>query len=252
MVFLLLLSLMGLCLLLSIVSALSNRNLPEAENSDHISALDKARLLEALHLKSTLGDQVWPGWGTTEIPVIIWNKGYEFLIEYPNEPPADWVMVLDDDLEGKTYYHRPADDPQNFAVPVDDTWAASMGTKSSADEFLIRSFKDLFPAPLKQIFPYRLLIQPSETQIGGLLHETFHVYQVGISPDRLETAEATHRLVDQYQSAAGEFETEWKQECALLAEALQAETNTEKAELVKQFLALRDGRRKDHGPGEEL
>ncbi len=252
MVLLLLLSLMGLCLLLSIVSALSNRNLPEAENSDHISVLDKARLLEALHLKATLGDQVWPGWGTTEIPVIVWNEGYEFLVEYPNEPPANWTIISDDDLEGKTYYRRPADDPQNFAVPVGDTWAASMGTKSSADEFLIRSFKDFFPAPIKQIFPYRLLIQPSETQIGGLLHEAFHVYQIKVAPNRLKTAEAAHNSGDQYKAVAEGFQSEWKQESALLAKALQAETNTEKAALIKQFLALRDGRRKDHGLGEEL
>lgn len=183
----------------------------------------------------------------TEMPVIVWNEGYEFLTGYPGEPPADWTIISGDELQGKSYYRRRADNPQNFAVPVGEVWTASIGTKALADEFLIRSFKDLFPSPIKQVFPYRVLIQPSETHIGGVLHETFHVYQIKVSPNRLEMAEAAHRLEGQYQSIAEAFETEWKQESALLAKALQAETNTEKSELVKQFLALRDGRRKDHG-----
>ena len=243
---------LGLCLILSIVSILSNTNLPQAEHSDRISALDKARLLEALHLKGTLGDQVWPDWGTTEIPVIVWNEGYEFLVEYPDEPPADWTIISDDNLEGKTYYRRRADDPQNFAVAVGDSWVASMATKSSTDEFLIESFKDLFPPPIKQIFPYRLLIQPSETQIGGLLHETFHVYQIEVSPNRLKTAEAAHKSGDQYNSVAEGFQSEWKKESALLAEALRAESKAKKIELVKGFLAIRDARRRDHHLSNEL
>jgi hypothetical protein len=238
--------LLGLCLSLSIVSAVSNRKLPQAENPDRLSPVDKARLIEALRLKSTLGEQVWTGWGKTDMPVIIWNGKYEFLTEYPGEPPADWTMIPDDDLQGKPYYRRPADNPQNFAIPIEDIWVASIATKSSTDEFLIRSFKDLFPPPIEQIFPYRVLIQPSETQIGGLLHETFHVHQILTAPDRLNKAEAAHRAGDQYQSVAEGFKTEWKEEGALLAKALQAETITEKVELVRQFLVVRDGRREGH------
>lgn len=252
MTLLLILGLTGLCVFLSIVSALSNRNLPEAGNSDRLSPLDEARLMEALRLKSTLGEKVWPDWGMTEMPVIIWNKGYEFLAEYPGEPPADWTVISDADVQGKSYYRRPVDDPQNFAVPVGDGWVASIATKSATDEFLINSFKDLFPPPIKQIFPYRILIQPSETQIGALLHETFHVYQIKVSPNRLKAAEAAHKSGDQYKSVAEGFQSEWQEESGLLAEALQAESKAGKIELVKEFLAIRDARRKDHGLSEEL
>jgi hypothetical protein len=240
------LSLLGLCLLLSVISAISNIGLPQPENSDHLSNVDQARLAEALHFKTELGDRVWPGWGDTQIPVIVWNHAYEFLVGYPAQPPAGWEIVPQDQFNNQVYYRRPAADPQNFAVPVGDQWAASMATKTEADAFLIATFRDLFPAPLKQVFPYRVIIQPSETQIGGILHEDFHVFQQDSAPDRLAHAEAVHRYGDQYQSAAEAFRAELKQEGGLLAQALEAESDEKAAILVEQFLQVREHRRQTY------
>jgi hypothetical protein len=243
--------LFGLCLLLSAISAVSNRDLPEADASDQLSDLDNARLLEAIHLRADLGNKIWPGFGEALIPVIVWNQAYEFLVGFQTTPPSDWAPVLDDSFNSQTY-SRPADDPQNFAVPVGDAWAASIGSKSGTDAFLIRQFKEMFPPPIKQVFPYRLLIQPSETQIGGVLHEQFHVFQMQNAPERLESAEAAHLLGDRYESAAEAFGAEWKRESALLANALQAETESEKKDLVRQFLDQRDARRADSQHTPEL
>jgi len=101
----------------------------------------------------------------------------------------------------------------------------------------------MFPPPLKQIFPYRLLIQPSETQIGAVLHESFHVYQTQIAPERLKTAEAIHRVGDQYNSAAESFSAEFTKESALLAQALKADSRADKIDLVRQFIDQRAARR---------
>jgi hypothetical protein len=234
----------GLCLVLAAFSALSNRNLPEAETSSQLSDLDKARLSEAIHLRSELGEKLWPGFGQALIPVIVWNRGYEFLVGMQTAPPSDWTPVLDDSFNGPIY-NRPADDPQNFAVPVGEAWAASIASKSATDAFLISQFRDMFPPPIKQVFPYRLLIQPSETQIGAVLHEQFHVFQVQNAHERLDAAEAAHQLGDQYESAAAAFGPEWKRESALLADALRAETEPEQRELVREFLERRDARRAD-------
>jgi hypothetical protein len=233
----------ALCLVLSAISAISNQGLPGRDTSDQLSELDKARLLEAIHLKSALGDRLWKGWGEADVPFIIWNDSFEFLFEYPGEPPAGWTPVPNDTFQGQAYYRQKADDPQNFAVPVGDIWAVSMATKSATDVFLISSFREMFPPPIKQIFPYRILIQPSETQVGGVLHESFHVYQMLTSPTRLDTAEKAHRLGDEYESAAEKFSAEWKQESVLLADALEAKTPEEKFALVQQFLETRDSRR---------
>ena len=244
--------LLGLCLLLSVISAASNRNLPTQENPELPGALDKARLLEALQLKIMLGDQVWPGWGSLGMPVILGNDSYEFLFDYPGEAPKAWSLITNDTIAGKPYFRRTADDHQNFAVKVGDIWTASMATKNNMDVFLINSFRDQFPSPIKQIFPYRFLIQPTETQIGGLLHETFHVFQYQLAADRITEAESIHRLGDQYEAASESFDAGLRHESALLADALEAKTTAEKMELVRQFLAKRDARRKDYQLSAEL
>jgi hypothetical protein len=241
-----LLTLLGLCLLLSIISGLSNIGLPQPETSDRLSELDKARLAEALHLKAKLGDRVWPGWGATRNPVVIWNRAWEFLVDYPGQPPAGWETVPEDTFFGQPYYRRTALDPQNFAYLVGDYWTGNMATKTDADAFLIDTFRNMFPTPLKQLFPYRLFIQPSETQIGGTLHEDFHAYQMQVALQRMGTAEAAHSSGDRYESALEAFQVELKQEYALLARALEAKSDLEAADLVRQFLQVRDDRRRTY------
>ena len=100
--------------------------------------------------------------------------------------------VPQDDFNGQVYFRRPSIDPQNFPVQVDGMWAASIATKTETDVFLIDTFRSMFPTPLKQVFPYRLFIQPSETQIGAVLHEDFHVFEQRMAPQRLAKAEAAH------------------------------------------------------------
>jgi hypothetical protein len=244
--------LLGLCVILSVVSAISNRNLPQQNNSGTLSSLDKARLLEALRLKSTLGDLAWRGWGDTDVPVILWNYSYEFLFNYAGKPPLEWSLVSNDNFSGNPYYKRSTDNPQNFAVKVGDVWTASIATKNNTDVFLIQTFQEIFPNPIKNIFPYRFLIQPSETQLGAVLHEDFHVFQYQHAPERMIKAESIHKLGDNYEETANSFNTERKKESAILADALEAKTPKEKLDLVWQFLQVREARRKDYQLSGEL
>lgn len=244
--------LLGLCLLLSVIAAISNGDLPTQDNSETLSSLDKARLQEALQLKSELGQRVWQGWEQADIPIILSNESYEFLFNYPGQPPTEWTLVTDDDLAGTSYFRRTADNPQNFAVRVGDIWTARIGTKNNTDVFLIKSFRNMLPSPIRQIFPYRFLIQPSETQLGGLLHETFHVLQYQSAPERMNQAESAHRLGDEYETASEGFDAEWKKESALLADALEATARADKIDLVRQFLEVRDARRTNYHLGAEL
>jgi hypothetical protein len=246
------LALLGICLLLAGISASSNQNLPQQEHSKLPSLLDKARLSESAQLKTALGDQVWQGWGSADLPFIIWNRSYEFLFNYTGKPPAEWSLVTDDDIDGAPYFRRKANKPQNFAVQVGEVWSASMATKNTTDVFLIDTFRGMFPSPIKQVFPYRLLLQPSETQIGGLLHETFHVYQYQLAPDRIKKAESIHGLGDQYEAASDAFNGDLKKESQALAKALKAKGREEKIDLASQFLSLREVRRKNYQLSSEL
>src|SRR5690349_29793 len=57
-----------LLVLLAALSALSNLLLPSRSPMlDHLSDMDKARLSEAVHLRQTVGDQVWSGWSQAGI-----------------------------------------------------------------------------------------------------------------------------------------------------------------------------------------
>ena len=72
-----------LCLLVAGLSALSNSTLPDqVESTGRLSALDKARLAETLHLKQELGETVWPGLGAADIPLLIWNRDTSFLVGF--------------------------------------------------------------------------------------------------------------------------------------------------------------------------
>lgn len=238
--------LFSICILTSIISALRNQNLPSGpEFADRLSELDKARLAEALHLKQELGALIWHGWDEAEIPVLLWTDEYSFLIGYPSLPEG-WSLVEGDASQGLSYSHKQTSEHQNFAVLVNDIWVASMATKWESDNFLISQFREIFPPLLEQIFPYRLLIQASEVQITGVLHEGFHVYQTTVSPQKLEAAEGRFQTESAYWAVDESMREAWKEEIILLTQAMETDTTAEMVKLVKDFLAQRDQRREEY------
>jgi hypothetical protein len=176
--------------------------------------------------------------------VLIWNRDTSFLVGIA-DPPPPWEPVPGDAFRGEPYYRRPTGDPQNFAVRVGDRWAASIGAKWEVDAFLIESISDALPRPLARIVPYRLLIQPSEVQITGVLHETFHVYQAQEAPERLEAAEAVHGRGDPYWAADAEpaMRAAWEKEIDLLAAALNTGSQEKARGLAREWLDQRAHRR---------
>lgn len=241
-----------LCLAASAISAISNLSLPAGpEDLSVLDPLDRARLEEALHLKNELGENVWPGLGDAQIPLIVHNKEYSFLALSP-EAPEGWSVLEGETISGLPVYRQPSDDPQNFAVPLNGSWAASIATKSETDTFIFDTFKDMLPPVIEQVFPYRLLIQPSEVQICGLLHEAYHAHTAIQLPDRLEEAEAAHRLNDKYEAKNEDMRNFWKEEFVYLVDALKADDHAESAEFARQFLAKRKERREAAGLTAEL
>lgn len=232
-----------LCLAGATFSALSNRSLLQPPTEmERLPNIDKLRVREAQHLWASLGDTVWPAFTEREIPLIVWNQQWSFLIGL-DQPPAGWQPVPGDDFLGESYYRQASDDPQNFAVPIGDRWAASLATKSETDAYLIELFREFLPPLIESVFPYRLLIQPSEVQISGLIHESFHVYQQINAPMRLAAAEAVHQSGDAYWKVDEQMHQDWKLEIALLAQALQAKDDQQSADLGRQFLEQRQQRR---------
>jgi hypothetical protein len=233
------------CVLFALIAYISNQSLPGGpEVTDRLDALDKVRLAEALQLKRQLGGNVWPGWGHSEIPVLLWNQDYEFLVGL-SDPPSGWDSVPNDTFYGERYYRQPAEEPQNFAVRIGDRWVASIATKYETDAFLQRIFRDALPSVIEGLFPYRLLILPSEVQITALLHESFHVYQIKVAAGKFSAAESVYSSGERYWEVGASMRGAWESEVALLEQAMEAKTQAEIAELAHEFMMQRDRRRAD-------
>ena len=266
-------SLLFLCIGGAAVSFFTNRNLPtEALHATQLSEVDKARLAEITHLRQTLGNAAWPGWGDVEIPLIAYNDAYAFLVGHA-DPPAGWVKVPqqterggpwrpvpDDSFFGETYYRQPLSagvSPQAFVVLVGERWTASLHTREAMRVILAHQFRDMLPDGASEALPYglaaRVFLRNSDSYVGAMLHEAFHAYQGARAPERLFASERTNA---QYQNAypreEASFVEDWQTELALLQEALRAEEAAQMTDLVRQFLTQREARRTAAGLSDGL
>jgi hypothetical protein len=261
------------CLLALSATFLSNLTLPsESSVTERLSDLDKARLAEATRLRKFLGGEVWPGWEEANIPIIVYNEEYAFLVGYP-EPPAGWVMeprqearggawerVPQDDFMGQPYYRQRLTDaaktPENFTVRVGDLWAATLQTKQYSFIRFVEGFGGELPSIVRAIFPYRLMWKPlggdSEAYIAGLVHEAFHSYQGSTAYERFAQAENAARSEVHYPWGDEQLEEAWQAEMEILAKAGQVQSRGAAEDLARRFLEKRAERRAMGGLDPEL
>jgi hypothetical protein len=260
------LGLLALLLLAALVSFVINLQLPvEVESAAELDSLTQARVDEIFHLRQTLGNDVWPGWGDAEIPLILYNEEYAFLVDYPGDPPAGWTAVGADRPIGAAWERLPAErlarghyfrsplpangsTPQAFTVRIGDQWVASLGQYEWMKFSLIEQIRGDMPPLLREIVPYslfvNLLLNGTDGHIAAVLHESFHAYQSLQSRDRLVAAEAAARTGERaYPWHEAGVEAAWQAELDLLAEAVRAESDEEAQQLARQFLAHRQERR---------
>lgn len=246
------------------ISTLINMNLPtHSKVVDRLSNLEKVRIAEFIHLKQTLGNTVWPGWGEVNIPVIVYNEQFAFLIGYP-DPPSGWVKmpqkevrgglweaVPGDQFNGQVYYRQRLNDPnktpEGFTVLVGDRWVATFQTMEFAEISFYDGMQEEFPSILREIFPYRLLWNilsgESESYIAILAHEAFHAYQATVCPVSFTNAEKVMLIENSYPWDDTTQVDAWQKELDLLVDAAKANSNTEASELARQFLTQRELRR---------
>ncbi len=245
---------MLLCVLALAAIMISNQTLPPPPDQvERLTDLDRARLAEAVRLKDTLGDQVWPGWGEADIPIILWNSEYAFLFASEVQPEG-WEALDGETFGGRPVYRRgDAEELSAFAEQyVEGQWAGSMSTKWETDNGFRAALRENLPAPLPEIIPYRLFILPTEVYMGGILHETFHAYQAMAVRDRFDDSEEAYPDEDRYFAADESMREAWRGEIGLLIDALNAESDAEAADLARQFLDARSQRRSDAGLDESL
>ncbi|MEX0845457.1 MAG: hypothetical protein WD022_09240 [Balneolaceae bacterium] len=235
-----------------------NLNIPtESPLLNQLTETEQIRVAEVNHLRTTLGNEVWPGWGDENIPILIYNEGYTFLIGMDN-PEAGWIRVPYKTIEGSEWekvfdnypYHRQAlpksgESPQAFIVEIGGVFAASMTTKDWTQIHLMQLIKEDLPNFLKPIMPYSLFINKfnSDWHIAGILHESFHAFQAKHSYSRLKSAENLNTYHNSYPWRNAEFREIWVQERHLLAKALIKNDIHEIKPIVKEWLEVREERR---------
>jgi len=185
---------------------------------------DKTALAEALSLKMELGEDLWPGFGRAEIPVVVYDDDFEFLFGEPN-PPAPWEIVVGDDFLGNPYFRRPAVNPQAFAVNLGRRWAGSLSTLSRMNRKI----------PMK--------LGPEWYGLG-LIHEIFHAFQAESAPEVFAASRAVYALETRYPFANKDFAASWNAEGAALSKAMKAAGLFEIRAAADEFLRIRDDRRK--------
>lgn len=264
--------LLFLVILAGVASALSNLGLPiRSREIDRLSNLEQARVAEATHLRRSLGNEVWPGWSDVEIPIIVYNEEYAFLLGVA-DPPAGWIrmpqaqarggaweIVPGDDFDGQPYFRQHLTEgvtPENFTVMVGTKWVATMQTKEYAEIAFYDGFREQLPPGLNRVFPYRLawrlVMGSSDTYIGAIEHEAFHAFQGNVAPDRLASAETATRSEARYPFDDAAHGKAWAREVKLLVEAARSKPSAESIDLVREFLANRDERRAAQNLAREL
>lgn len=253
------------CFLTTAISFLINLTLPTTSPVvETLSALEKARIEESFHIRATLGNQIFPGFGEENLAQVVYNEKYAFLLNQHNPsdgwyalPSEDlkgeaWSLVPDDYWNGLSYYRQELEDdvtPQAFAVRIGDTYAGSMTTLDWMRISLMDQFRQDLPGFLKPIFPYQwvtnFFISGSDMYISLLEHESFHAYQASWAPQRFYPAEKSSRLASQYPWFEEQTITLWDTELNLLQSALKSSDTAEVRQLVEQFLAERDKRREE-------
>lgn len=265
--------LIGVCLLSGMILALSNRSLPTySQVTDRLSDESKAHLAEVIQLQQSVGDEVWPSWGDADVPIIVYNEVYAFLVGYADPPDGwmrmpqeekrggPWELVRDDNFFGAAYYRQPLPDPEitpeNFTVKVGEQWVATMWTREYAEIAFYQDFQQSLPPLLVAIFPYRLMwnliMGETDTYIAALEHESFHVFQGTVVPERLAAAEFAMQYNNRYPWDDAAAESAWQEEVDILLAAVQAETDEEATHLIQDFLFQRNERRMAMGLSDNL
>ena len=250
----------GLLLLVALLLggiAVYNMTLPERSPVlTKLSQEELARVAEITHLRQTLGDEVWPGWASMDIPILLYNEQYAFLSGM-EQPDTGWVSVPYGAAEGGVWERVPQEDyyrqllpedgatPQAFIVRIGDTFAASMTTKEWTSIHMVDLIQGELPGLFKPVFPYFLFTNRfnSDWFISAVLHESFHVLQARRAYERLEESEQATALESEYPWGDDRFRELWVKERQKLAEALEAQDSSDLKSATIEWVALRDKRR---------
>ena len=228
---------------------------------DRLSQNELIRLQEIDHLRTTLGNEIWPGFGEQDIPIILYNEAYVFLrgldetqpgwktVPFFRQMGSQWSSIGSDSLS--RYYRQPIKSsdqiPEAFTVQVGDKYVASMTTKQWTGIKLTQLIKNDIPAFLRPVFPYSVIRNKfnSDWHISSIIHESFHSFQAEIALERVRSAESANTFAGSYPWKNPDFREAWHKERMILGTILKTPEEDKFRSLTIEWLRIREQRR-DH------
>ena len=192
-------------------------------------------------------NDIWPGWDNydKEAYFTLKLKGQDVLMNTPGEPDGKFKL-LDYKLDGKPVYMRKK-------TPFDKVWGGKRSFYVNKKRFRAAQFSPPGIEYCENIYDYavknlpvlnndpnfkRLYFSP-EYFIGVIVHEAFHLWQIKTNINKCVNAEHpssfTVDSISYYQM---------RREGQILTAACRSNDKSEVQELAKQFLSVRNERRK--------
>ena len=228
--------------ILATVNWIGTANLNRPYDSDSLTKDDLSQLREIFQLKHLFGNEVWPDFGDTEIPIVLFNELYEFSLGL-KDIPEGWEPVKKNYSFGKSCYKRKKKDSQAFAVKIGNEWAGSLASrKYMSKDFVLKARAEL-PPVLAQLFPYWFLTFAKGEHAAFFLHEMFHAFQAIQVPNRFSEASKVYKFEKEYPFHNSIFKEAWNREGEILSSAIETKDNNLLFVKAAEFLKIRKSRR---------
>ncbi len=225
---------------------LNNLSLVFAQSSSElrIDPLLLVSLKECRSIMSNLGKEIFPGWEFQKIPVLFYRPNVEeILINYPHQPKGYTRYTGFNPLGNDTIYVR--NDTTLFSIDDQNTSHEIEGIQVLivADPYssMRNQLRDILNRPKdfasKWLDDWNFIPSPYDL-LTMILHESFHVYQNNMAPDK----SANEMVVSQYPVLDPVNNALYVVEGNILYDALLTQDTKLKKEKIKKFVSVRSYR----------
>jgi hypothetical protein len=199
-----------------------------------------AEAAEAWRLLSAYGDQTWPGWGTTRIPLLIRSGEYDLLAGHP-APPPEFSMVSEMSVDGQPVYRY-----QGHLVPVPAATAWDVGNVWSVAVPTREEFQQAIDAQLGK----GVVTLDAANYVRAIVHEAFHAYAMTTVKGEVPNfgADVDEGEMIRQLAAQPDLDRQYAAEGQALVNALQATDTPGTRDAAARFLKLRQARRAAQDP----
>lgn len=178
------------------------------------------------------GDDIFKGLKDNK-DLIIFNDSYEFLFS-DHEVASGWNFICHNAELNKKIYSKKANNPQAFAVFVDDEWIGSMGTKETFNKSIVNSVPVFFPPQIMMI--------DDEYYKAIIIHEMVHAYQANNNKARFVSIQTLHDICGKYRDDKS-YNEKILQEASYLEQSIISTKYEDVLEFSRKFLEIREKRR---------